>query len=215
MNISKELFSSPELNTGDIILCHGYSKDKPDPGVDGLIEIATHSPWEHAAIIIKDPTWIDPSMVGLYVYQSGWGPNNYGDVLTGDVSGTTLNHFSDFVRNRQHLYLRSISNVEWSKKDVAKFKRAFKQSHSKPYDSNVLSWAGTGCGSYFGCPCISRLATPKETETFWCSALVSFMYCKMGWFSKCTDWSCKTPEDLAVANAQSPYQLGQIWLLKK
>ena len=54
-------------------MCHGYNKDKPDPGVDGLIEIATHSPWEHAALVIKDPVWIDPGMIGLYVYQSGWG----------------------------------------------------------------------------------------------------------------------------------------------
>ena len=42
---SEELYD--KLQTGDMILCHGYNPKSLDPGLDGLIEFATHSPWEN------------------------------------------------------------------------------------------------------------------------------------------------------------------------
>ena len=44
------------LNTGDILLFRGGSDDD---FIDKLIEGVTHSVYEHAAIIIRDPWWID------------------------------------------------------------------------------------------------------------------------------------------------------------
>ena len=58
--------------TGDIILCHGYNQHGPDPGLDGLIEIFTHSQWEHAAIIIRDPWWTKEKLKGLYISPLFW-----------------------------------------------------------------------------------------------------------------------------------------------
>ena len=95
-----------------MILCHGYNPKGFDPGLDGLIEFATHSPWEHAAMVIRDPWWLTDSegqpLTGLYVYQSGSGPNGYPDVLNGNLCGVTFNRLYDFLANRQHIYIRSI-----------------------------------------------------------------------------------------------------------
>ena len=68
------------LNTGDIDLCHG---DKNDDIIDRTIEEFTHSPFVHAAMIIVDTWWTSPPLKGIYVFQSGGGPNSYPDVLNG------------------------------------------------------------------------------------------------------------------------------------
>ena len=94
-----ELKDQDSLKTGDIILCHGYNPKGLDPGIDGVIEFFTHSPWEHAGLIIRDPSKIlDVSLNdGLYIYQAGNGPNGYPDVLNGNLCGVTLNKLDDFL----------------------------------------------------------------------------------------------------------------------
>ena len=83
-----EIKDKDSLKSGDIVLCHGYNPKGLDPGIDGVIEFFTHSPWEHVAMIIKNPSWIDASLSdGLYIYQSGTGPNSYPDVINGNLTG--------------------------------------------------------------------------------------------------------------------------------
>ena len=202
------------LQTGDIILCHSNGKGPTglDPGIDGMIEFATHSMWEHAGIVIRDPWWIKEPC--LCIFQSGPGPNGYGDIMTGKKSGVTINHLTDFLQNRENIYVRQLKNFEFNQDAHENFYKAFETAHGKPYDTNWCSWAGVGCGSFFRCMCCSRWSTPKTTETFWCSALVAFMYAQMGWFDQKLDWSCQTPENLAEADAISPLKLGPIWQLK-
>lgn len=203
------------LNTGDLILCHGENKDGHlDPGLDGLIEFFTKSPWEHAAIIIKDPWWTTPKLEGMYIFQSGSGPNGYKDVLNGNVSGCTLNHLNDFLANRDKIYIRQIKGINWGESEINMFQTAFEKSHGKPYDKNVCSWIGSGLGSFFNCRWLSKITTPPETENFWCSALVAWMYVSMKWIPKDTDWSSLTPEDLANITFNNPYEIGNIVELK-
>ena len=206
-----------KLQTGDILLCHGYNPDGPDPGIDGLIEIFTDSPWEHAAIIIRDPWWTDAkkkNLKGLYVLQSGWGPNGYPDVLNGKVKGVTLNKLDDFLCNRKYIFIRTLQNYKFDNNAKMLFFNLFEITHGKPYDANVCSWIGTGIGSCCKCPCFSILTTPKEDKTFWCSALVSYFYTKMELCDKNTDWSCQTPVNLAKLELNYPYKLSELWQLK-
>ncbi len=94
------------------------------------------------------------------------------------------------------------------------FKKAFDTAHGKSYDKNICSWIGTGIGSFFGCRCCSQKSTPRTTDTFWCSALVAYMYVQMGWLPDSVDWSCQTPEDLAEALLAEPFHLSKIWQIK-
>ena len=84
--------SKDNLNTGDIILCHG---DSGDDFIDKAIEDMTHSQYIHAAIVIKDPWWLN--LTGTFVLQSNRGPNSYQDVINKKISGVTLNSLSDFL----------------------------------------------------------------------------------------------------------------------
>lgn len=202
-----------DLNSGDIILCHGYNPKGLDPGIDGVIEFFTHSPWEHAAIVIRDPWWTKLPK-GLYIYQSGDGPNGYVDVLNGKRCGVTLNHFNDFMQNRQHIYVRKLSGVQWTNDVKTEFVKYFNESHGKPYDTNWCSWLAAGCNSFFCCKCCN-CCIPKTDKTFWCSALVGFIYVKMGWIDEKTDWSSLTPEDLAIIVSNKQYNLSKITNIKK
>jgi len=201
------------LQTGDIILCHGYNPKGLDPGIDGVIEFFTHSPWEHAAIIIKDPWWTKLPK-GLYIYQSGDGPNGYVDVLNGKRCGVTLNRLEDFMQNRQHIYVRHLTGVEWTPEVKATFVKCFNESHGKPYDTNWCSWIAAGFNSFFCCKCCN-CCIPKTEKTFWCSALVAFIYTKMKWINDDTDWSSLTPEDLVKIEALQPYRLSCVNIIKK
>ena len=135
-----------KLNTGDIILCHCKRDGHLDPGIDGIIENFTHSPYEHAALVIRDPPWIPER--GLYILQSGSGPNSYPDVMNGNLSGVTLNHFSDFIRNREYVCVRSVTGIKWDDCELFLLKTLFNKCHGKPYDTNYYRWICTGIGSY-------------------------------------------------------------------
>ena len=201
-----------KLQTGDIILCHG---NKDDSLIDKAIEYFTHSPWEHAAMVIRDPWWINDKLEdGIYVFQSGSGPNSYPDVISGSKTGVTLNKIDDFLRNRQGVYIRTLNNFQLDGGKKFLFKTAFETAHGKPYDTKPEHWTATCLGSFFRCPCISRNMVPREKQEFWCSALVSFMYTKMEWTNNETDWSCQTPNDLLSIKLVDPYTLSDIWKLK-
>ena len=215
-NITTKQYTKDDLKTGDIILCHCQDPTgkKPDPGLDGIIEIATHSPWEHAALIVKDPWWGKEQLSGLYVFQSGTGPNGYPDVLNGKLCGVTLNHLNDFLANREEIFVRSLENVDLNTKQKKTFVKAFQEAHGKPYDSTCWYWCWEGIDSFLRCR-LCKCCIPKHTDKFWCSALVAFMYVKMGWFDPDLDWSDQTPADLAQTyETQCPYKLSSIWKLK-
>jgi len=201
------------LNTGDIILQHSSGPGGGnDPGLDGTIEFFTHSPWCHTAIIIRDPWWLKQK--GLFVFQSGSGPNSYEDVMNGNRCGVTLNHLDDFLANRKYIFVRRLENFTFNDGTKKWFKNAFDAAHGKPYDKNVCSWVGTGIDSFLKCRCCSKITTPKTIKTFWCSALVAYMYVMMGWYDDNLDWSTQTPEDIAESIPQDPYHLSKIWQIK-
>ena len=209
------------LQTGDIILCHGYNPKGLDPGIDGVIEFFTHSPWEHAGMVIKNPSSIlDVSLNdGLYILQASQGPNGYPDVINGKLGGITLNNLDDFLCNRQHIYIRSLNNYDWSENQKLNFLDAFNESHGKPYDKGWWNWFCAGINSwccYGKCKCCKCCVPPHDND-FWCSALVAFMYVKMGCFAEDLDWSDKTPAFLARDDTPivEPYSLSKLWVLKK
>ena len=198
-----------QLKTGDIILCHG---DSGDDMIDKIIEDVTHSPYVHAAIVIKDPWWLN--LKGLFVLQSNRGPNSYLDVINKKNSGVTLNRLNEFLSGRQYVCIRSLKNLTLNDKNKEKFINTFNFVHGKPYDKNICHWFFTGLGSFFKCKCLSNNMVPKNDDEFWCSALVFYFYEEMNWSDENIDWSCQTPDDLTRLTVNKPLELGEVWRLK-
>ena len=57
-----------ELNTGDLLLFNSHSSSF----LSSLIKWGTHSNYTHVAMILKDPTFIHPSLKGTFVWESSW-----------------------------------------------------------------------------------------------------------------------------------------------
>ena len=55
-----------QLKTGDILLFNEKSF-----WFSRLVEYWTGSPWSHVAIVLRDPTYLDPKLTGLYLWESG------------------------------------------------------------------------------------------------------------------------------------------------
>ena len=181
------------LKTGDILLCRG---DSGDDMIDKVIEDFTHSPYIHVGMIIKDPWWLN--LKGTFVYQSNRGPNGYPDVINPKlIKGVTLNHLTDFLNGRQYVEVRSLSSIKWNQNNKDTFQKIFEETYNKPYDMKICEWICVGIGSFFKCECFSNAIIPKETDTFWCSSLVAYIYSKMHWIDSDVNWSSQTPDDLS------------------
>ena len=60
-----------DLQTGDLILFNGEETGWLKYFTE-MIKFATHSNYSHIGMIVKDPTFIHPSLTGTYVWESGW-----------------------------------------------------------------------------------------------------------------------------------------------
>jgi hypothetical protein len=205
--------SKDNLRTGDILLAH---RDKNDSIEDKTIEFFTHSPYVHAVVVVRDPWWTSPPLKGLYVFQAVQGPLSYTDVLTGSRYGITFNRYEDFICGRLWVDYRELY-IDGKRADINndpvlrdKFVNAFNNSHGKPYDFTLRKWACVGIDSYFRCGCCMKCCAPPQTDKFWCSALVSYVYVKCGFLPEGVDYSDQTPEDLAEVSLSDPYTLGVI-----
>ena len=73
-NISRKSLVE-NCQTGDILL---YNSKYP---ISRIIEYFTNSKFSHISVILRDPTYIDPNLKGLYVIESG--SEKIKDVLSG------------------------------------------------------------------------------------------------------------------------------------
>lgn len=199
------------LKTGDVIMCHSSPGDSP---IDRVIEDATHSPWEHTGVIVRDPWWLSKKRTGLFILQSGSGPNGYPDIIDGATSGVTLNHLEDFLANRTEIYVLTSSGHEWTHGARDSFSAAVGEAHGKPYDKNAFRWCCVGLTSFFRCNRCAPKVVPRQTQEFWCSALVAFIFVKNGWLPRDTDWTCQTPSDILAWETTGGITLGDPWKLK-
>ena len=66
----------PQLKTGDLLLCSWHTPRCKSlcnclfNNFDACIKWGSHSNWTHSAVILKDPTFIHPSLKGLFVWES-------------------------------------------------------------------------------------------------------------------------------------------------
>ena len=61
--------------------------------------------------------------------------------------------------------------------------------YDKPYDIVPKDWIEA---------LFRKDDKPQKTDRFWCSALVGFIYTKVGILDKSTDWSVMRPSDFSV-----------------
>ena len=177
------------LKTGDLIFFTGHTQGWLSY-FSSMIEYATHSNYSHIGMIVKDPTFISPSLKGTFVWESGW-EGEY-DPQDGKIKlGVQITPINEILQNFKNskVIVRKI-NCPVNTFTDAKLKEIHDVVYDKPYDVIPKDWIM----AFF-----RKDGEPQKTDRFWCSALVGYIYTKCGILKSDTDWSILRPSDFSLS----------------
>jgi len=172
------------LNDGDIILFH-----QTKSCFGKCIQYCTSSNFSHIGMVLKNPTYINPSLnEGLYLIESGL--ESYKDEEDHMCKlGVQIQKLLPILEEygKKNIYCRRLNKLGDFPKN--KMKEIHKTIHDKPYDLNICDW-------FEGLVDVKApIFSKKTTSRFWCSALIAYIYVKLGYLGYSTPWSLINPED--------------------
>ena len=177
-----------ELETGDILL---FTKS-PGSGIfyyaDSLISMWTKSPYVHCAFVIKDPSFIHPTLKGTYIWESGW---EYGDKDPQDDKskfGTQLTPIYEYLKNAPACSVFVRKKIRGEIPSLKLF-TIHNKIYNKPYDIDIFDWLGAAIRKDHG--------KEQRTKRFWCSAFVTYILVELGFVDKKENWDIVRPADLS------------------
>lgn len=177
-----------DLQTGDILLFDPTEeKNTLMWFFSWAIKEATHSIYSHCAIVLRDPTFIDPHLKGLYFWESGW--EGSPDPQDGKTKlGVQITPLYECLKNyKGKLYVRRLEKGKDCFTTVI-MDSIHKTVYNKPYDTVVGDWLGA---------IVRKDACPQKTDRFWCSAFVAYILVQVGFLKPDVDWSIIRPSDLS------------------
>jgi hypothetical protein len=174
------------LDTGDLLLFNSQKRHI----WDSFIYWGTHSNYSHTGIVLKNPTFIHPSLRGTYVWHSSWTgiPDPQDDRLKLGVQITPIDQLLDSYRGGGHCFYRKLHCKNNFKKET--LQQIHEIVYDKPYDIYPKDWID----AFF-----KKDANPQKTDRFWCSALIGYIYTRCGILQGDTDWSILSPGDFSLA----------------
>jgi len=177
-----------DLKTGDLIFLTGHTQGWLKY-FSSLIEYTTHSNYSHIGMIIKDPTFISPSLKGTYVWESGW-EGDYDPQDNKIKLGVQITPLKEILENFRYskAIVRKINCPNKTFIDE-KLRQIHDIVYDKPYDIIPKDWIE----AFF-----RKDGQPQKTDRFWCSALVGYIYTKCGILKSDTDWSILRPSDFSL-----------------
>lgn len=188
----KNLINKYDFETGDLLLfshndnCSNLCNSLFTFFTD-CIKCCTKSPWSHSAIIVKNPSW-RKDLKGYYVLQSSY--ETFPDAEDQELKlGVELVSMQKLFENYNgKIYCRFIKcNRDQIFYD--NLEKAHSVVHNRPYDINPYDWYRAAYKIYKG--------PTHRLKTFWCAALVSYIYVQLGLFEKQTPWTLISPYDLS------------------
>ena len=185
------------LKTGDLLLL-----DFEGGGIFGfftsIIKYFTKSKYSHIVMVLKDPTFIHPSLKGYYVWESSY--NGTPDPQDGKIKiGVQITPFEEifnhYSKEGGQIYVRSISAIpDTFNNDI--LTEIHNTVYDKPYDIKPTDWIE---GLF------RKDQHPQKIDRFWCSALIGYIYSKCGIIDKSIDWSILRPSDFSVDHGTLKY----------
>ena len=185
------------LKTGDVLFCD-YVAGGPFGWFSSAIKYFTDSPYSHCAVVLKDPKFVSVPP-GYYVWESSYNGSKdpQDDKVKLGVQITPLKRFADEYKKNGKLYVRKLyTDTEICTEDLKKIHDVV---YGKPYDIVPKDWLEAYRRTD---------SDPQKTSRFWCSAFVGYVYTKLGFYTKDTDWSMLRPSD--IANDSIPLQNGYL-----
>ena len=191
----EDLIKTYDFDTGDILLyehVNTYDKfgDYVFNFIDGAIKYFTNSKYTHCSMIIKNPPW-NKELKGLYIIESSF--ENFPDAEDHEIKcGVELIPLDKVLSEKTNLlYVRKLHCVK-NEEFYEKLIQAHSVVHNRPYDLIITDWIKVGLGIKGG--------NVRREKTFWCSALVSFLYYSLGLLDKDIPWTTISPKQLGTEN---------------
>jgi len=174
-----------ELETGDIILFSG------NYFLSHIIEYFTNSIYSHSGIILKNPNLGDAKFKGIYLLESGF--ENTPDPENQRIKkGVQIINLEDKIKNyKGRIYVRKLHCTR-DKKFYEKIIEIHSTVHNIPYDLNPTDWIK----GYYKLD----IGNTQKENTYWCSALVSFVYVELGFLDKNIPWTLISPKELSSSS---------------
>ena len=174
-----------ELETGDIILFSG------NYFLSYIVEYFTNSLYSHVGVVLKNPNLGDARFKGIYLLESGF--ENTPDPENHRIKkGVQIINLEDKIKNyKGRIYVRKLHCTR-DKKFYEKIIEIHSTVHNIPYDLNPIDWIR----GYFKI----NIGNTQKENTYWCSALVSFVYVELGFLNKNIPWTLISPKELSSSS---------------
>jgi len=173
------------FETGDLLL---FSDKKFIPS--RAIEDLTHSKYSHTGMILRDPKFPNESFEGLYILEST------GYIDAKDVEdhkykvGVQINKLSEVYKvTNGEIYWRRL-HTDRNENFYQVISEVHKITHDKGYDFDPDDWVKAYFDWHYG--------NEQKENVFICSALMSFLYDRLGFLEKPVDWTIVRPVDLGT-----------------
>lgn len=174
-----------ELETGDIILFSG------NYFLSYIVEYFTNSIYSHVGVVLKNPNLGDAKFKGIYLLESGF--ENTPDPENHRIKkGVQIINLEDKIKNyKGRIYVRKLHCTR-DKKFYEKIIEIHSTVHNIPYDLNPIDWIK----AYYQLD----IGNTQKENTYWCSALVSFVYVELGFLDKNIPWTLISPKELSSSS---------------
>ena len=185
------------FDTGDILLFEGYKELSIFYLLDYLIEYFTNSKYCHTGMVVKNPKIDNKILKGLYLLEStgGTGIKDVTDNKTHfGVQLVPLKERLD--KTKEPCYYRKL-NCKRTPEFLKLFEDAYYIVRDKPYDVHPDDWIKSDF--------YIKLGNVQKTNTFFCSALVSYLLTKLEIIPNDTDWTLMRPTDLGTEKGSRLY----------
>jgi len=172
-----------KFDTGDLLMFHGAGY-----WFSFVVEYMTWSEFSHVGMILKDPTYIDPKLTGYYMLESG--TEKFPDAVEHRI------HFGVQIVSLEKLFDSYIGRIYHRKLTVSPETRdtfpeilssVWSTIRDLPYDDRIWDLFRTEFGVNYG--------NMKRTDTFFCSALQTFLYERFDLFNIPVQWDLITPQN--------------------
>lgn len=178
-----------DLDTGDMILFRGNHV------LSKLLECFGRSKYSHVGMILKNPRYLCPDLEdGLYLLESS--SNDTPDVEDHQFKiGVQIHRLEDVLREfpKGSVYVRYL-DVPRNEAFYSKLSEIHEEIHNKPYDLNPIDWIRAEW----------NLVHPldidpmyRKTSSFWCSAMLCYVYGRLECLEEEMDWSLIAPKEFS------------------
>ena len=183
--------------TGDLVLFNSRKH-----WYDFIIEYFSSSHISHIGMILKNPIYLDPSLNdGLYILESCIHNTVDDEISHTKIDGVQINKLDavleDFMNGKDsgHIYYRFLNY----KRDIEfdnNIKQIVESVYAKPYDTCVSDWLNAELYLLDG----EKVGDVHKTDTFWCSALIAYIYVKLGFLNNNIPWTIISPGTFSINN---------------